>query len=236
MSGRRFYLNIKHRLTTALNPALCQLCGIPVSADAYLCIHCQTALRRVPNPCLLCGLPNLAAGDICAACLKNPPRWARMAAPLIFGDHTRQLLLQLKYAAQLHQARVLLTHIVDAYRQRPVEVLLPVPAHRQKLIGRGYNQAHEIAKILSERLSKRLDDRSLSKIRQTGAQSGLNLHQRRRNIRGAFEYRPLRDYRSVAIVDDIITSGSTMNEICRLLHKAGVDYVEVWSVARTLKN
>ncbi len=236
MSGRRFYLNIKHRLTTALNPALCQLCGIPVSADAYLCMHCQTALRTVPNPCLLCGLPNPAEGDICAACLKNPPRWARMVAPLIFGGHTRQLLLQLKYAGQLHQARVLLTHILAAYRQRPVEVLLPVPAHRHKLTGRGYNQAQEIAKILSDRLSLRLDDRSLIKIRQTDAQSGLNLHQRRRNIRGAFEYRSRCDYRSVAIVDDIITSGSTMHEICRLLHKVGVEHVEVWSVARTLKD
>ncbi len=236
MSGRRFYLNIKHKLRSALNPALCQLCGIPVDATAMLCTHCFNSLSQVPNPCTRCGQPNPASGDICPSCRLNPPRWQRMIAPLTFSGATRDLILQFKFAQQRPQARILLTHLLDKYRQHTPDVLIPVPLHPQKRLQRGYNQAQEVAAVLSDSLFIPLDTRSLRRVKLTGSQAGLSLHKRRKNLRAAFTYQPVRRYRSVAIIDDIITSGSTMDEICKVIQKAGVRHIEAWSLARTLKH
>jgi ComF family protein len=235
MSGRHFYLDIKHKFTAALNPALCLLCGIPVTHDESLCRHCDACLQRVRHPCRLCGLPNPVAGSVCPSCLHAPPRWDHMIAPLVFADTTRELILQFKFGQQLHHARALLTHLRHEYMRRPVDVLMPVPLHPDKRRERGYNQAHEITRGLSGLLTIRQDTHSLQRVKFTGSQAGLSLNKRRNNLRGAFEFAPTRLYRSVAIIDDIITSGSTMDEICKRLKKGGVERVEVWSLARTLK-
>lgn len=235
MSGRRIYLNIQHKLRTTLNPALCLLCGTPVDSKAFLCTHCDASLQRVQRPCNLCGLPNRATGPICPLCLHSPPRWNHMIAPLVFADTARELILQFKFGQQLPHVLALLTHLRPHYARYPVDALLPVPLHPQKRRERGYNQAHEIARILSGLLTIPLDARSLQRVRATSSQAGLSLDKRRRNLRGAFVFSPIRRYRSVAIIDDIITSGSTMEEICKRLKKGGVERVEVWSLARTLK-
>ena len=236
MSGRRIYLNIQHKLRSALNPALCLLCGIPVASDAFFCAHCDASLQRVAQPCSLCGLPNKAAGPVCPACLHAPPRWNHMIAPLVFTGAARELILQFKFGQQLHLVPALLSHLRAHYARRPVDALLPVPLHPHKRLERGYNQAHEIARALSAMLALPLDAHSLQRVKFTRSQAGLSLNRRRSNLLGAFDYRPAKPYRRVAIIDDIITSGSTMNEISKRIHQSGVEQIEVWSLARTLKH
>ncbi len=158
-----------------------------------------------------------------------------MIAPLEFTGYTRDLLLKFKFCGQMHQALILLAHCCQAYRQRPVEVLLPVPLHPQKSRQRGFNQAQEITAILSGLLQRPIDQSCLNRVKPTKAQSGLSLSKRLRNLQGAFEFTTGTEYKRVAIVDDIITSGSTMQALCKVLRKGGVEYIEVWSIARTLK-
>ncbi len=237
MSGRRIYLNIRHKLGRILNPALCQICGIPVSANTSYCRHCWAGFDRVHNACVLCGLPNHASGTICPVCLHTPPPWQHMCAPLVYSGHTRDEIHRLKYLYRIELAQTLLKRLHPEFKtEGKIEALIPVPLHRSRLLERGFNQSEEIARILSDYLNIPLDRQCLKRIRATQPQTGLSPSKRRNNIRRAFEYAPNKSYQTVAIIDDVITSGSTMSEICRLLHRKGVQHIEVWSLARTLKS
>ena len=110
-----------------------------------------------------------------------------------------------------------------------------MPLHNKRLLERGFNQAFEIARILSSELGIQLDSNMLMRIRDTDAQAGLSASKREKNILGAFQCKPCH-YRHVAVVDDIITSGSTANEITKVLHRAGVETVEIWGMARVVKD
>ncbi len=235
MSGRRFYLNISHKISQLLNPALCLTCGITISSSEFFCSDCFQDLDKVRNPCQSCGQPNHGDGLICPPCQHKPPLWQAMVAPLVYQGITRKLIHQLKYSEQPHYAKALLTHLLPYYKNRPVQGLIPVPLHTSRLIERGFNQSLEIARILSVQLDIPLLANSLQRIKATESQSGLSLNKRRKNIAGAFNYEIKSPYHSVAIVDDVITTGSTMNEICKLLKRSGIEHIEVWSLARALK-
>lgn len=236
MSGRQIRATLRAFITRALDPALCLGCAHLLKPGQYFCQACGSTLKRVLRPCTLCGIENPSSDPICARCLYDPPRWQKMIAPLIYQGFSRDLLLQLKFSESLHLANSLTHHLITRFRQsKPLpEVLLPVPLHRNRLLDRGYNQAFEIARILSQLLDIPLDKRSLLRIRHTESQSGLSAAKREKNILGAFAYQPTAVYKHVAVVDDIVTTGSTANEISKTLHKAGVKNVEIWGLARVL--
>ncbi|MCK4708530.1 MAG: ComF family protein [Gammaproteobacteria bacterium] len=236
MSGRRIYFNIRQKISNILNPALCLSCGIPVKTAEFICPHCLSSLEKVPNPCSCCGLPNKTVTPICPACLHQPPRWQVMVAPLIYTANTRKIIHDLKFNEHIHNANALLTHMQTYYSNQLVEALIPVPLHKSRLLERGYNQAEEIAATLSRILDIPLDRSCLKRVKPTQSQSGLSLNKRQINIRKAFEFTPTRQYKSVAIIDDIITTGSTVAEICKVLKKSGIQHIEVWSLARALKH
>ena len=236
MSGRPFYLNIRHKISQLLNPALCLSCGIPVSSSDFICTDCMDAMERVPSPCELCGLPNPIDDAICPSCLHHPPLWQSMTAPLIYRDNTRKLIQALKFNEQVYIANALITHIYPYFNPHGVEALIPVPLHLNRLLERGFNQAEEIANALSSFLNIPVDRKSLTRIKSTESQAGLSLNKRQHNIIKAFQYRGVRPYKRVAIIDDIITSGSTMSEISKCLQKSGIRDIQVWSLARALKH
>jgi ComF family protein len=159
-----------------------------------------------------------------------------MQSPLVYQAATRHFIHQFKFNGQLHIANALLTHLYPCYEHQAIEALIPVPLHKTRLIERGYNQSTEIAQVLSRLLHIPLDQHSLKRIRATQPQSGLSLNKRQKNVTKAFHYQPLHAYKSVAIVDDVITTGSTMSEISRLLLKSGVQHIQAWSLARALKH
>jgi len=231
-----FYFNIRHILSQLLNPALCLACGIPIASTDFICSHCLQALTRVKNPCSSCGLPNKADGKTCPACLHNPPRWQHMISPLVYQGSSRKFIHELKFNEQIHHVNALLTHIYSSYSHHPVDVLLPVPLHKTRLLERGFNQSEEITNTLSRLLNIPVDRTSLKRIKATQSQSGLSLNKRQQNILKAFEFVPTRQYNSIAIIDDVITTGSTMSEITKVLKRSKVKHVEVWSLARALKH
>lgn len=236
MSGRRIYLNIRHKIRRILNPALCQICGIGIRHDKLYCQSCAQGFDRVKNSCYLCGLPNPAGGEVCPLCLHKPPPWQQMRAPLVYHGSTRTEIHRLKYQYHIEVAHALLQSLSRYYADNRVQALIPVPLHKSRLLQRGFNQSEEICSVLSDLLDVPMDRQCLRRVRATNPQSGLSPGQRRENIRRAFDYTPRPRYQAVAIVDDVITSGSTMSEICRLLRRNGVEHIETWSIARTLKN
>ena len=237
MTPARLVRGIVRGLDYLLSPGLCLACGAALDDAESLCFSCREHLRRVPNPCRHCGQPNSAGGQTCPACLLNPPRWQRMIAPLQYRGLARDYVLQLKFGEALHLSKTLCRHCSEPFRAcrpRP-EVLLPVPLHRERLRERGYNQAFEIAAVWSRMFGIPVERRALCRRRATASQSGLGAAQRTRNVRGAFSFDNRRGWRHVAIVDDIVTTGSTAGEITRSLHRGGVEYVEVWALARVYR-
>ena len=238
MSGRRILARLQILSAQLLSPALCLGCAHQLKAGQFFCTACITELSLFNNPCSLCGLENQTSRDHCAACLHKPPGWQKLVAPLIYQGLARDLLIQLKFAQSLHLATSLvgsLIHHFEADKPAP-EVLLPVPLHRKRLLDRGYNQAFEIARALAQLLDIPVDTRALCRTRDTDSQSGLSASQRQKNIRNAFVYQPTRPWSHVAVVDDIVTTGSTANEITRTLHRGGVECVEIWGLARVSKD
>lgn len=234
MSGRQFRVLMPQVFNYLLDPRLCVGCGHALQRWQYFCPACTLLLDCIESACKLCGLKNQTYHTICPACLHHPPRWQKIIAPLIYHNFSRDLLIQLKFNENLYLANSLVSHLIKRFHRHNdhPEVLIPVPLHQHRLIDRGYNQAFEIANILSKKLNIPIDTQSLKRIRHTRSQLGLSAQQRAKNTHKAFKYEPIIPYSHVAIVDDIITTGSTANEVTKTLHYTGVTTVEIWGLAR----
>ena len=155
-------------------------------------------------------------------------------APFIHQGITRYLIASLKFNKQYKSAR-LLSFLLADYLAKSVErpeLIIPIPLHKQRYKKRGFNQSIEIAKNLSKMLDIPLDTKSCIRQRDTAHQVGLSSEDRRKNIKNAFVVRKAIKANHVAIVDDVITTGSTANELAIVLKKAGVSRVDVWSCSR----
>jgi ComF family protein len=166
------------------------------------------------------------------------PAGTRVYAALSYEYPVDRLVTAAKFHRQLHAARtlgeLLALHLDRVRAGAPPELLVPVPLHRQRLARRGYNQAVEIARPLAALSGARLEPALCARIRATPEQSGLPAAARRRNLRGAFAARGRCDGARVAIVDDVVTTGSTAAALARALREAGAASVEVWAAARAL--
>ncbi|MDJ0777216.1 MAG: ComF family protein [Gammaproteobacteria bacterium] len=238
MSLPRLAAGIEHLLDLLLAPGLCLYCGCELAAPASLCRPCAATLPRVPQPCRSCGQPLSTGQDTCPACLLDPPRWQGLRAPLAYRPPVREWLRQLKFDGAQHFARTLCEEVTPLLRgEQPLpQVLLPVPLHPSRLRERGFNQALLIAQQFGGALGIPVDSDALRRTRATASQSGLSAAQRIDNLRGAFSWQPQQPYRHVALVDDIVTTGATADAICRVLHRAGIESVRVWAIARTIRD
>ncbi len=115
------------------------------------------------------------------------------------------------------------------------ECIIPVPLHGKKMKQRGYNQSIVLANLIAKQLKINVDTESCKKIRHTEPQMGLNAKQRYRNIKNAFNYSNRSDYQHIVLLDDVITTGSTVSELARIIKREGVQQVDVWSIARAAK-
>lgn len=226
-----------------LLPPTCVLCQRPGQYQLDLCRSCQQALPRNPNTCLGCALPLPPAADglHCGQCQQAAPLVHTTLAAFRYDDPVSQLVGQFKYQRRLVAGRVLgagLADVVQAhYRHLPwPEVLLPVPLHPHRLRERGYNQSLLIARDLSRALQIPLTINALCRIRPTPPQQGLKADERRRNLQGAFALAPgwNHHWQRVALIDDVVTTMSTVREIARILQLNGGTGLEihVWCLAR----
>lgn len=220
-------------LVDSLLPQVCQLCGGSARGMA-LCAACARDLPWNRPCCPRCAQPQ-TYDHPCAACAKQPPGFDSAWCPLRLESPVHASIHRLKYRAGFLQADVLgqlmATHL--ARRAAPLpQVLLPVPLHAGRLRWRGYNQAVEIARILVRALPVRLDLEGARRLRRTEDQIGKTAAQRRRNVKGAFTVSRDLGGLHIALLDDVMTTGATLEELARVCRKAGAARIEAWAAAR----
>lgn len=222
---------------TMLAPA-CGLCGAE-AVDARLCSACVQWLEHSGSACARCAEPLPAAAPLCGKCLKRAPAFDAAQAGFIYRAPFDHLVQRFKFNDALAVGRALAPIWSDRLRSYLRErasdapdALIPIPLHRARLRQRGYNQALELARDLGATLQIPVLAEGLLRTRSTAPMPGLDLPERRRNIRRAFapgsESLPQR----VALIDDVMTSGATLNEAARTLKRSGVKWVEAWVLAR----
>jgi ComF family protein len=186
-------------------------------------------------------LPVPAAVAVCGACIAAPPDFDAAFARVDYGFPWDRLIADFKFHGALDLAPVFAQAIVEtqqeaAARASPL-LIVPVPLSEARLRERGYNQAWELARRVARRIDGRADAHLLLRIRDTPHQLALPPAAREGNVRDAFAVEPRRIAvlrgRAVAVIDDVMTTGSTVAEIARVLKQAGAASVEVWVVART---
>ncbi|TQV71835.1 ComF family protein [Exilibacterium tricleocarpae] len=228
------------RFIDYLLPARCLLCDLTVTGPDCICAGCRGDLPQLPAGCRRCALPLPGDADICGACLQRPPAFARTLAPFTFMPPVDTLIHAYKYRRQLAAGallgQLLAQHLRRAYADDQLpEWLLPVPLHWRRLLLRGFNQAALLAAQLGRELALPVVDGCRRRV-HTPPQAGVERQRRRRNLRGAFTLRCDPAHRHVAIVDDVVTTTSTVAELAGLLAAAGARRVDIWCIARTLQS
>jgi ComF family protein len=225
-------------LETLLWPAACLLCGRTRAGDIDLCRDCVADLPRNDSPCTVCAepLPSSGLARVCGECLRDPPPFVSSVVPYCYAYPLDHLVRGLKFRNDLACGRVLgqlFSRCVLARGEPLPEAIVPVPLAPQRYRQRGYNQAGELALAVRRCTGIALRTDVVIRQRETAQQAGLDRKSRRKNVRGAFvAVAPLRA-RSVAILDDVVTTGSTVRELASVLQQAGAEHVVVWAIART---
>lgn len=220
------------RLAALLLPTCCFLCGA-AARGSLLCAGCSQQLPRLPAAlCPVCALPS-PEGAVCGACLRHPPYYDATVAAYVYDFPLDRLVQALKYRAALAVAPFLGAALA---RQPPptADVIVPLPLHAARLRERGFNQAVEIARIPARCWRLPLELARCSRSHDGAPQASLPQAQRRRNVRHAFLCTAGLQGRHVAVVDDVMTTGATLDEFARALKKAGAARVTNLVVARAL--
>lgn len=217
---------------------LCFLCGDTLQlSDHSLCTFCRQDLPIIRNACLMCGIP-MPAGELCAHCIQErKPVINHTYCPFRYAYPVSKLIQDMKFHSRLDLVSFFAQYLAENFLQKITErpqCLIPIPLHSSRLRVRGYNQSLELAKHLSQILNIPVDNKSFVRTRKTRIQSELLAKQRKRNIKGAFAKNRtvLPTYNHIAIIDDVVTTGATVDEMARLIKKFGVERVDVWACAR----
>lgn len=231
-------------------PPRCLRCGGLVAEPGALCGACFAVATFITAPlCARCGAPfadawddteGPAGGDalVCRACRRTPPAYDRARAVMVYDDHSRPLLLAFKHGDRTDAARPLGAWMARAGAPllAAADLVVPVPLHRWRLWRRRYNQAALLAGALARQGDRPWDPMALKRVRATPSQGALGWSERHTNVRGAFQVAcPDRvKGRRVLLVDDVLTTGATVEECARALRRAGASGVDVLTVARVV--
>lgn len=226
----------------SLFPDQCLLCASRVRTETThaldVCASCKTELPWNHHACPRCALPlpeHAPANTRCARCQQKTPCYDWAVAPLIYKAPIDQLHQRLKFSAHLANARLLSGLVMDVFLStvhHDIDMIIPVPLHPARLRLRGFNQAVELLKPLTRQIRAPINTRACRRSRVTQAQHGLSAKARRQNIKGAFVCNANLQAQKVIIFDDVMTTGETVNELARVLKKAGAREVGIWAVAR----
>jgi ComF family protein len=227
------------KLIDWLAPKTCIVCTL--MAEQAICGSCLEELPWLQHVCEICAqsLDMIHDFPICGQCLTNPPPVTRNITLFQYRFPVTSLITQLKFHQNLLYANalggLLATRIQHCYQeaQEPLpDFILPVPLHRKRLFARGYNQALEIARPIQRQLHLPLEYRLIKRIKPTLPQTLIEAAKRKDNVKNAFALTTRIIGKHVAIVDDVITTFSTVLELARLLQNNGVERVDVWCIAR----
>lgn len=250
------------QLTAWLLPYTCVLCGLRSNRDQDLCEDCYQELPFTRNACYCCAveLPSSATGTIhahevnavvprldqehlpantllCGQCLRKKPYFDRTCSVFVYDQPIDRLLLELKFTQVLMNARILGELMAEKlcawYQDQPLPTaILPIPLHPLRLKERGYNQAIELARPIAKALHLPIDTSSCVRSKATLPQAQLPSKHRADNVSHAFKTDNDFSGEHLAVIDDVITTGNTMNAFCKMLKQHGAKTIDVWCCAR----
>ena len=217
-------------------PSICTLCNQFHKGSLAVCSFCMETLTPLGPCCQHCAYP-LPQTDylVCGRCIKKPPHFDRAYIGYQYDEPLRGLLHQFKYRNGLYLSSFL-SHLItqsfpNTHSNSPC--LIPIPMHPKKIKQRGFNQAAILAKLLAKQYKLACDYKSCQKITNTAAQATLNGEERQRNLHQSFKINQI-PYSHVILIDDLLTTGSTANELARVLKKSGVQQVDICCCARAV--
>lgn len=223
-------------------PPLCLMCERIVDTPGVCCPKCWKTIRFISKPyCEVMGTPfshNLGEGILSADAIASPPSFRRARSAVLYDEKMRRLVSSFKYSDQTELGPWMANWMVRAGAELLDEnpVLLPVPLHRLRLIGRRYNQSAELARHIAANTGCDFECESLQRIKDTKQQVGLSSKERERNVMGAFKVRKENAHlikgRKVLLIDDVLTTGATVNAASKALKRAGVQSIDVLTFAR----
>lgn len=239
---RQQFRALQHTGRDALTTTLCLGCGLE-----QLCPPCSLVSESLSLPLTSSGLncitdtPSISSSNYCAACALREGQFLRhIVAPFRYAYPVDRLIKRIKYQNDRQLGRVFGTLLADAVVHRNVDalpdILVPMPLHSLRLRHRGFNQAVDIAHWAGKRLKIPVATGQVSRIVDTGSLAGLTRQERQLKILGAFRADDTLVGLNVAIVDDVLTTGSSARELARELYDSGVASVELWVLARTSSN
>ncbi|HEX5338351.1 MAG TPA: double zinc ribbon domain-containing protein [Gallionella sp.] len=231
---RQIPLNICAIIRRTLPAQPCVLCGSMSHAGLW-CEACDEALPYLVAPhCPVCALPT-PTGEVCGHCLSRPPLFARTTAVYNYAFPLDRLIQAMKYGEQLALADAFAAKLIRRIDAGALpDCVVPMPLHPAKLRARGYNQSLLIAAKVARALDLKLLPNACRRVRDTPPQSGLPWKERRKNVRGAFRCETDLTGQRVAVIDDVLTTGASLNALADALLQQGAAEISAWVVARTL--
>jgi len=231
----------------------CILCGLSSKRNIDICLKCETELPWIEKACCNCGQPlydiydndskntesTLINTETCGSCLRKKPPFDKTLVFFHYQKPISDFIMALKFNKKLIYAKILtdllIPKLIKHYNinQSIPELIIPVPLHKKRLRERGYNQALEIARPIAKKLNLPIDFRSCRRIKPTKPQTFISSSERDKNLIGAFTVNNQFRAKHIAIIDDVMTTGNTVKELSKILHKNGAQTIDIWCCART---
>lgn len=228
-------LNIRTFIKRLRPSQPCVLCG-KMTRDGLWCQACDDSLPYLQQTiCPTCATPT-PRGDICGHCLAHPPSFSATRAAFSYSFPLDQLILAMKFREQLALSQTFAEKLALRIDQSALpDLIIPMPLHPQRLRDRGYNQSLLIAAHLAKLLNIPMLPQGCARVRATATQSSLAWKDRNKNMRDAFRCDLNLIGKKVALLDDVMTTGASMNALAKAVQQAGAQHISAWVVARTLK-
>jgi ComF family protein len=236
---------MKTRLLNIFFPPQCLNCDIRVPTHGTLCIPCWQKIQFISEPmCHCCGFPfeyDIGNEALCGACLFERPSYAHARAAFRYDEHSSKLVTRFKYSDHTHLARVYSVWLAKAAGEllAQSDIIIPVPLHYFRFVHRRFNQSALLAHALSKKTNIKHRPDIIKRKRNTASQTGLTRSQREKNVKGAFSIsergKRIIKGKKILLVDDVMTTGSTIEQCAKSLIKAGAMQVNVLTLARTVR-
>lgn len=225
-------MELKKLISTFLTKSACYFCLSP--ADGVWCKACELDFIKENLRCPVCAKPHYAT-TVCGKCSISPPLFSTTTVLFNYVYPVKKIILDFKFRKRTELSVLFGDKLLDKIlsNDKLPEALIPVPLHKKRQAQRGYNQSLELAKHLSKKLAIPVNTNLCERIVNTNPQSELPMKSRQKNVKDAFTLNNNNVPKHIVIIDDVITTGSTINEISRLFKKAGCEQIDIWAIART---